>query len=163
MWYSVIPTWRRNKYLMPNICYCNSSTDYYTSLVTKNHNQKKERCLFSLFKLERILYCYTNFLLRSIFSFLIFIHKAYYISLWNKVHFFEYFKTRLLFQMDNYSAQHFYVSYFNFDNGTYCNFCSNYNNLTNIIVIFSTFHCKYQFSLSIYLLYSVIFIWNLHH
>lgn len=120
MWYIVMPIWRRYKYLMPNICSCNYTADYYTGLVTTK--RKKERCLFSLFKfLESFLYRYAIFLLRSIFSFLIFIHKAYYILLRYKVHFFEYFKTRLLFQMNNYSAQHFYVSYFHFHPiTTYC-------------------------------------------
>ena len=88
-------------------------------------------------------------------------HIIYHYEINDK--FFEYFKTHLLFQMNNYSAQHFYVSYFHFCSITYCNFYSNYNNLTNTIVNFSTFHCKYQFSLSICLLYSVIFTENLYH
>lgn len=140
---------------MPNICSCNHTANYYTGLVTTK--RKKERCLFSLFKfLEGKL-----FFLSSSSSFSSARHIIYHYEINDK--FFEHFKTRLLFQMNNYSAQHFYVSYFYFCSITYCNFCSNYNNLTNIIVISLALNCNLKFCFSIYLLYSVIFIWNLYH
>ena len=50
MLYSVIPTWRRNKYLMPNICYCNSSTDCYTGLVTTKRKKEEFDFLFLSWK-----------------------------------------------------------------------------------------------------------------
>ena len=110
MWYIVMSIWWRNKYLMPNICSCNYIADYYTGLVTTK--RKKERCLFSLFKLERIL-----FFLSSSSSAR---HIMYHYEINDK--FFGNFKTRLLFQMDNYSTQNFYVSYFHFRPITYCIF-----------------------------------------
>jgi hypothetical protein len=79
---------------------------YCWLLYWSSHNQtKKERCLFSLFKfLETFL-----FFLSSSSSTR---HIIYNYEINDK--FFEYFKTRLLLQMDNYSAKYFYVSYFHF-------------------------------------------------
>ena len=90
---------------MYNIWTCNYIYYCYTVLVTKNHNQKKERCLFSLFKfLEEKLFSLSSSSSTR--------HIIYHYEINDK--FFEHFKTRLLFQMNNYSAQHFYVSYFHF-------------------------------------------------
>jgi hypothetical protein len=111
MWYSVIPTWRRNKCLMYNICSCNYTADYYIGLVTHQTKKKRDVCSLFLSWKEFLFFLSSSSSTR---------HIIYHYKINDK--FFEHFKTRLLFQMDNYSAQHFYVSYFHFLPITYCNF-----------------------------------------
>ena len=90
---------------------------YYWLLYWYSHNQTKlkkriQRPLFLSWKEFHIatqIFCYALFFLSSSSSTR---HIIYHYEINDK--FFDYFKTRLLFQMDNYSAQHFYVSYFHF-------------------------------------------------
>ena len=139
MWYSVMPTWRWNKYLMPNICSCNSSTDYYTGIVTTK--RKKERCLFSLFKfLEEKLFSSSSFLSSTRHIIYNYDIKSTFLNILRHIYYFRWIIIQL-----NIST------------------CLILILIMVLTVISSTFHCKSKSCFSIYLLYSVIFTENLYH
>jgi hypothetical protein len=106
---------------------------YCWLLYWSSHNQTKlkKRKLSSSFFWNNFLFLLSSSSTR---------HIIYHYEINDK--FFRDFKTRLLFQMDNYSAKNFYVSYFHF------------RSITNWV--FSTFRYKLRFFNVTFQLYSVI-------